>query len=151
MKKREYPYRTILAMAIIHFCLMFALMYLMVNKFSDIFLNLNQFYMAAIMTIPMIILELFFMKMMYPSKKYNIIIISLAFLAFILLFLFIRSQSGISDGQFLKSMIPHHSSAILMCEKASIKDAQIRELCQSIISSQQSEIDFMKEKLKEIG
>jgi uncharacterized protein (DUF305 family) len=52
--------------------------------------------------------------------------------------------------QFLKSMIPHHAGAILMCERASIRDADIRRLCQEIISGQQAEIDQMKAKLREL-
>jgi len=41
-------------------------------------------------------------------------------------------------------MIPHHAGAILMCEKASIRDSEIKTLCQQIIAGQQSEIDQMK-------
>jgi uncharacterized protein (DUF305 family) len=41
-------------------------------------------------------------------------------------------------------MIPHHSGAILMCEQASIQDAEIQALCDSIIAGQQSEIDQME-------
>jgi uncharacterized protein (DUF305 family) len=46
-------------------------------------------------------------------------------------------------------MIPHHAGAILMCEKASLNDAEIRQLCMDIISGQQTEIDRMKAKLAE--
>ncbi|MBI5354011.1 MAG: DUF305 domain-containing protein [Chloroflexi bacterium] len=65
-------------------------------------------------------------------------------------FVFIRQQSAVSDKQFLKSMIPHHASAILMCEKANLQDPEIKDLCQSIISGQQAEIDQMKAKLQEV-
>lgn len=34
-----------------------------------------------------------------------------------------------------------------MCSKATIKDTEIQKVCESIISSQQSEIDWMKNKL----
>jgi uncharacterized protein YcnI len=44
-------------------------------------------------------------------------------------FLFMRQQSAISDRQFLRSMIPHHSGAILMCEEAPIRDPRIKDLC----------------------
>jgi uncharacterized protein (DUF305 family) len=47
-------------------------------------------------------------------------------------------------------MIPHHAGAILMCEQAPIQDAEIKTLCQSIIASQQDEIDQMKAKLQEL-
>ena len=59
------------------------------------------------------------------------------------MFVFIRQQTAIADEQFLRSMIPHHSGAILMCERATLRDAKLRELCDAIISSQQEEIALM--------
>ena len=53
------------------------------------------------------------------------------------------------DRQFLRSMIPHHSGAVLMCREASIDDPKIRQLCEGIIASQTSEIDQMKAILAE--
>jgi len=63
---------------------------------------------------------------------------------------FIRQQTAISDRQFLKSMIPHHGGAILMCGEAPIKDAEIQKLCQSIMLGQQAEIDQMKATLRRL-
>jgi uncharacterized protein (DUF305 family) len=48
-------------------------------------------------------------------------------------------------------MIPHHSSAILMCREAPITDAEVKTLCQSIIKSQQDEIDQMKAILQRLA
>jgi uncharacterized protein (DUF305 family) len=135
-------------MAVVHFFAMYLLMYSMVNNFSDVYANFNQFYMAGIMTSPMLILEIALMNKMYPNKKLNFLIVAISIILFITLFLFIRNQTAISDQQFLKSMIPHHSAAILMCEEAQITDAEIQDLCQKIISNQQSEIEFMKSKLE---
>jgi uncharacterized protein (DUF305 family) len=73
-----------------------------------------------------------------------------AVVARLVFFLFIRQQTAISDRQFLLSMIPHHAGAILMCERASIRDADIRRLCQSVVSGQQAGIDQMKAKLHEL-
>jgi uncharacterized protein (DUF305 family) len=58
---------------------------------------------------------------------------------------------AVADTQFLKSMIPHHAGAILMCEKAPISGADIKELCQKIIASQRSEIAQMKRMLSAAG
>jgi uncharacterized protein (DUF305 family) len=66
-------------------------------------------------------------------------------------FLLIRQQTAVTDGQFLRSMIPHHAGAILMCEKSPAQAPQIKELCRTIISSQQSEIRQMKTLLEELG
>lgn len=41
-------------------------------------------------------------------------------------------------------MIPHHSGAILICEKAKLADPEIKQLCGDIIVSQETEIAQMK-------
>jgi uncharacterized protein (DUF305 family) len=125
-------------------------MYAMVNTFANVIPNVNQFYMAGLMTVPMIFIEMALMGSMYMDKKLNTIIIGVSSILLIAFFVFIRQQSAVSDKQFLKSMIPHHASAILMCEKANLQDPEIKGLCQSIISGQQAEIDQMKAKLQEV-
>jgi uncharacterized protein (DUF305 family) len=44
-----------------------------------------------------------------------------------------------------------NASAILMCERASIADPDIKELCKTIVLGQQSEIDQMKAILNRLG
>jgi uncharacterized protein (DUF305 family) len=63
----------------------------------------------------------------------------------------IRYQVGIGDEQFAKSMIPHHSGAILMCEGAKLEDAELRQLCTQIAAGQQAEIDQMRAILARLG
>lgn len=135
-------------MAALSFISMYILMYMMVDKFANVYPNLNQLYMAGIMTIPMLLIELFLMRSMYDNKRANIFIVVFGLATFILLIVFIKKQTAISDKEFLKSMIPHHAAAILMCEKAPLQDPEIKGLCKVIISAQQSEIDLMKAKLK---
>lgn len=146
----ENDYRNLLVMAVLSFISMYILMYAMVNTIGNVFNNFNQFYMAGMMTAPMILIELFLMRAMYQDKRRNMLIIAISIIAGLAFFFLIRQQTAISDRQFLRSMIPHHSSAILMCERASIQDPEIQELCQAIISSQQAEIDQMKSKLLEL-
>lgn len=88
---------------------------------------------------------------MYKSKKFNAIIIAVGLVVLVGSFLLIRKQSAISDQQFLRSMIPHHAGAILMCEEASIEDREIQELCRGIVAGQQAEIDQMKAKVDQLG
>jgi uncharacterized protein (DUF305 family) len=45
----------------------------------------------------------------------------------------------IGNKDFLRSMIPHHSGAILMCNEASITDPEIVALCRAIVQSQEQE------------
>lgn len=144
------PYGKLLLMSLLSFAAMYVLMYAMVDKFDNVVSNVNQFYMAGLMTMPMIIFELLLMGGMYRNKKLNAILLSIGVVGLVAFFVFIRQQTGVSDKQFLKSMIPHHAGAILMCEEAPIEDPEIRELCRVIISGQQKEIDQMKDKLNEL-
>lgn len=144
----SHQYRNLGIMAALSFIAMYILMYSMVNGFSNVFPNHNQFYMAGLMTSPMVLIELVVMRMMYPDKRLNLWILGVSLLALIFFWTGIRQQFAINDKQFLKSMIPHHAGAILMCNEAKIEDAEIKELCQNILSGQQSEIDFMKGKLE---
>ena len=66
---------------------------------------------------------------------------------FIGAFVATRFQTLVGDKQFLRSMIPHHSGAILMCREAEISDAEIAGLYENIIKSQREEIAQMKKLL----
>lgn len=140
-------YVNLLYMSVLSFISMYVLMYIMVDSYINVYPNLNQLFMAGVMTIPMIFIELFLMRPMYPNRKFNILIMSFSLLLFVALIFSIRRQVGIGDKQFLKSMIPHHASALLMCKYAKLQDPEIKKLCKNIGASQQAEIDFMKEKL----
>jgi len=54
---------------------MYVLMYAMVNALENVYLNVNQFYMAGLMTAPMVIIEIALMGAMYRHTKLNIAII----------------------------------------------------------------------------
>jgi uncharacterized protein (DUF305 family) len=147
----ENHYHKLWMMAALSLLSMYILMYAMVNSIDNVFNNVNEFYMAGLMTAPMIPIEIFLMRSMYQDQRRNALIVIASVLAGILFFFLVRQQGGVSDKQFLRSMIPHHASAILMCEQASILDTEIRNLCQTIISSQQQEIDQMKAKLEQLN
>jgi hypothetical protein len=137
-------YRRLGLMTALSFIAMYFLMYAMVNAVDNVYMNFNQVYMAGLMAAPMVLIELGLMSSMYHDKRLNALIAGAAVVAAIVFFLFIRRQTAIGDRQFLRSMIPHHAGAILMCNEASIRDADIKRLCQNILSSQQAEIDQMK-------
>jgi uncharacterized protein (DUF305 family) len=147
---RETHYRRLLLMVALSFVAMFVLMCAMVNAFANVYLNLNQLYMAGLMAAPMAIIEVVLMGAMYHDRRRNAAVIAAGLAALIGFWVLIRRQTAISDSQFLRSMIPHHAGAILMCEEAPIEDAAIKELCRNIISSQQAEIAQMKARLQEL-
>lgn len=128
---------------------MYALMYAMVDEFSSVFMNLNQLYMALLMVAPMAIIELVVMRSMYADRRFNLAIVAASVTVLLVSWLLIRQQTAIGDTQFLRSMIPHHAGAILMCKEAPVEAAEIQTLCRSIIASQRSEIAQMKALLGE--
>jgi uncharacterized protein (DUF305 family) len=144
-------YRRFAVMMALSFALMFAFMYAMVDRLANVYPNLNQAHMAGLMVAPMAILELLLMGSMYPKKKWNVIIVGLAALFLLLCWFGIREQTAITNKSFLRSMIPHHAGAILMCNKAPITDAELRNLCSNIVKSQQQEIDQMKAILQRLN
>jgi uncharacterized protein (DUF305 family) len=127
---------------------MYILMYMMVDRFENVYASWNQFYMAGMMTAAMVLIEIFVMKEMYKDMRANAIIVGCGSVALILFIFFTRTQFAISEKDFLRSMISHHASALLMCQQNThIQDPEIKTLCHSILTSQQSEITFMQEKL----
>jgi uncharacterized protein (DUF305 family) len=138
------PYVRLGAMIVLSFIAMYILMYAMVDAASSVFNNINQVYMAGLMAMPMVGIELALMARMYPSVNTNRILMAMSVVAMVVFFLLIRQQIAVTDTQFLRSMIPHHSGAILMCSKAPVQSAEIKELCRSIIAGQNDEIRQMK-------
>jgi hypothetical protein len=137
-------YGRLAAMTALSFVAMYLLMYAMVDSFGNVFSNVNQVYMAGLMTAPMVLIELVLMGSMYESKTANVAIMAASVAAGVIFFLLIRQQSLVGDTQFVRSMIPHHGAAVLMCGKAPIADAELKKLCAGIIEGQSSEINQMK-------
>lgn len=144
-------YPRLVWMTVLSFAAMYVLMYAMVDRFANVYNNVNQIYMAGLMAAAMVLIELVVMGAMYRNRTLNAAIAAASVVAGLGFWAGIRAQGAVGDGQFLRSMIPHHASAILMCEKAAIRDAEIRELCQQIIASQAAEIRQMKTKLAAIS
>jgi hypothetical protein len=144
-------YRRLFIMGLLSFIAMYVLMFAMVDVIENVYLNFNQFYMAGLMTAPMVVIELWLMNAMYVNKRLNSLITGGAVVGALIFLILIRQQTGISDRQFLRSMITHHASAILMCERAPIEEPDIKELCSNILSSQQEQIDAMRAKLLQLG
>jgi hypothetical protein len=142
------PYYRLGAMTALSFVAMYILMYAMVDSLPNVLNSLNQVYMAGLMAAPMVLIELALMRGMYGHVHLNIVIAAIGVIAIIGFFVLIRQQAGITDRQFLRSMIPHHAGAILMCGKAPVQSSEVKELCRSIIASQKAEIRQMKSLLE---
>jgi Domain of unknown function (DUF305) len=147
----QMHYRRLLLMIVLSFISMYVLMYGMVNAFANVYMNVNQVYMAGLMAAPMGLIELALMGAVYRDRRMNAVVAVGSVIVVSACWVLLRQQAAVSDKQFLRSMIPHHGGAILMCEEAPIQDPEIKALCRTIIASQQSEIDQMKAKLNALS
>lgn len=129
---------------IISFITMYLVMFLNVDKPEHIYLSLTRVYMTVLMVTPMAVLMILTMGHMFQNKKLNIIISAFSVLVFILALAALRTQAFITDEQYMKAMIPHHSSAILTSKNANIKIKEVKDLSEGIIQSQEREIEQMK-------
>ncbi len=137
-------YKKMGIMLAISFCVMYLVMFLNVDDADHIYLSLTRTYMALLMVTPMAILMIVLMSKMYPDKRLNGIISLSAGVVFVLALVFLRTQTLVEDTQYMKAMIPHHSSAILTSKNATINDPELKELSRQIIEAQEKEIKQMK-------
>jgi len=127
---------------------MYPLTMVMVRRFDDFYLNLSNFYMALVMVAPMGLLMLIVMSSMFTDKRLNVVLYISFIALFVGAFALARAETGIGDERFLKSMIPHHSRAVLVCQESNLTDPEVIKLCEQIVQSQEEEIRQMKDILK---
>ena len=137
-------YRRLAIELVIDFVIMYFVMYTMIATAGHLYLNVNNVYMTLMMVAPMAAVMLLSMRSMFPSVVRNRVIIGTAVVVFALSYIAMRQQAAVGDRQFLRSMIPHHSGAILMCEEASLTEPEIVDLCKEIVQSQKQEIAKMQ-------
>lgn len=142
--ERPSHYPGLLVDSLVNGVVMYLVMYVMIDNIGHFYPNINQLYMTIMMLSPMVVLMLFRMGAMYDRRRLNLALTAILTLAFFGSFVLIRTQTPVGDEEFLRSMIPHHSGAILMCEEASIEDAEIADLCGRIVTSQEQEIAEME-------
>jgi signal transduction histidine kinase len=143
-KKMQDSYKKLFIAISINAVIMFFLTFVLIDRIEHFSVNINRIYMALIMAVPMVAVMLLVMRSMFMDKNLNMMLLIGSVVAFVLLFFLMRTQTPVGNEQFLRSMIPHHSSAILMCERSNITDPQIQELCVEIVESQEEEIAEME-------
>lgn len=142
MKNKNYI--KFAAMMAVSFVIMYAVMFLNADLFEHIMLSTTRTYMTILMIAPMAISMMLFMWGMYENKKVNFMILGAALIIFIGTLTMLRNQTMITDVQWMKAMIPHHSSAIMVSQKAHLQDPEAQKLAQDIIEAQKREIAQMQ-------
>ncbi|WP_070120083.1 DUF305 domain-containing protein [Bacillus marinisedimentorum] len=129
---------------------MYFLMFLNVFKFNHFTLSETRIYMALLMGSCMSIIMMLFMWKMHKKRAVNFAILGTSAVVFALSLWLVRSQTTVEDTSFMKSMIPHHSIAILTSERANFSDPRVQKLADEIVKTQEKEIAEMKKLIKDI-
>ncbi len=137
-------YKKFTLMLSVSFIVMYLIMFLNIVDINHFYISATRIYMALLMASSMGVIMMLMMGNMYPDKKTNTGIIIGSILIFGLILAALRTQTPIGDVQYMKAMIPHHSSAIMTSENADIKDPEVRKLADGIIAAQKKEIVEMK-------
>lgn len=143
-------YKKFAAMMLVSFIMMYSIMFLNVFEIDHVMLSTTRTYMTLLMVAPMAISMLLFMWKMYKNKMLNYLIIISSVIIFVISLFGLRTQTPISDIQWMKAMIPHHSSAILTSTNANFKDPEVQQLANDIIQAQEKEIAEMKAMIKRL-
>lgn len=123
---------------------MYLAMFTMIDGGRDYRNNVNMLYMALTMLAPMGVIMLATMGKMYGNKPLNLALYAGLTVLFFASLLATRRQALVDDRQFIDSMIPHHSGAILMCREAKLADQELLTLCGEIVKAQRAEIEQME-------
>jgi uncharacterized protein (DUF305 family) len=120
---------------------------IMVSNISYITNNVGKAYLATIMALSMVALEV-----MMHDHQYHVLSTNWYAILFALLALFTylyRKQIAINDKQYLEGMIEHHSMAIITSEEILKKtdNYDVAKLAKNIIQTQTDELQIMKKLL----
>jgi hypothetical protein len=121
---------------------------IMTNSYKNITFSVGKFYMSIIMALLMGLLEVFMYDIhMHIISLYYYLILFFMLSIFIYLY---RNQIYIRDKDYLEEMIEHHSMALLTSEEILQKteSERVKKLAENIITTQEKEIDYMKELIK---
>ena len=130
--------------------IMFFLMYQLVYESDHLTFSVNRLIASLVMGSVMTIVMLGFMWSMYDGQGKKIAVLAGAAVLGVALLYVNRSQSLIEDTRFMKAMIPHHSIATLVSERAEISDPRVRALADQVIQSQRQEIAEMAALIAEL-
>lgn len=146
--KTTMSYRKFWVTMLISFFIMYIVMFLNMDRLAHYHTSTTRIYMAILMVAPMAVVMMLMMSEMYTNKKLNAGIVVAGVVVFFGVLVALRTQNPIGDVQYMKAMIPHHSSAILTSKHADIKDPEVKKLAEQIIKTQEEEIAQMEAILK---
>ena len=140
--------KTIMFIVMVIVGMLFNPMNILAYRFSDLYISQTLFYGGLLMTSNMIWAHeiVHYLSM----GHFNILVFTIGIIFSITVsILLLRSQLLVSDKQWLRRMIPHHSTALTTTHKIynRTNNIKIKKLAKEIIDTQEKEIKLMKSML----
>ena len=126
------------------FVVMYLLAFSQIDQLAHFELSLSVLWITLSMVSAMGLIMLAVMGDMFGNGRLKLALYAAFALVLAGAFAGSRTEAFVGDDAFLRSMIPHHSRAIHMCQEAGISDQAIRDLCRRIIRTQRLEIAEME-------
>jgi hypothetical protein len=124
--------------------IMYMLAFSQIDVGAHFHLSLSVLWISISMVAAMGIVMLALMGNMLDDRRLNTILYAVFAAILVGAFAASRTEALVGDDAFLRSMIPHHSRAIHMCQQAVLTDPQVVDLCGRIIEAQREEIAEME-------
>jgi len=124
---------------------MYLLAFSQIDQLAHFKGSVSVLWISLSMVSAMGLIMLVAMSSMLKNPRLNLVLAALFALLLLGAFTAGRFEALVGDDAFLRSMIPHHSRAIHMCQEAELSDAQIVDLCARIIEAQREEIAEMEQ------
>ena len=137
-----------IVMTLIGIC--FNPMNMLAYRFKDLYFSLTLFYGGLLMASNMIWSHeiVHYLSMGMFDKKLFLFGIILS----VIIVMIMRKQILVNDKQWLRRMIPHHSTALTTSNQImkKTKDKKIKKLAHEIIETQEREIKLMKDMINNV-
>ena len=148
MKSSLFKKQIIMFIVMVIIGMLFNPMNILAYRFSDLYISQTLFYGGLLMASNMIWAHeiVHYLSM----RHFNISVFSFGIILSISIsILLLRKQFLVEDKQWLKRMIPHHSTALTTSHKIYNKtnNLKIKKLAKEIIDTQEKEIKLMKSML----
>ena len=147
MKSSLYKRQIIMFITMVIIGMLFNPMNILAYRFSDLYLSQTLFYGGLLMA----------SNMMWAHEivhylsmgHFNMLVFSVGIFLSISVSILLRQQLLVDDKQWLRRMIPHHSTALTTSHKIYNRtyNPKIKELAKEIINTQEKEIQLMKSML----
>jgi len=147
MKSSLYKKQIIMFIVMVIIGMLFNPMNILAYRFSDLYISQTLFYGGLLMASNMIWAHeiVHYLSM----GHFNMLVLSVGIILSIVVSLLLRQQLLVDDKQWLRRMIPHHSTALTTSHKIynRTNNPKIKELAKEIIDTQEKEIQLMKSML----